>query len=108
MAFKVSEVDQIPPDTVELKVVVPLEHIDCIPLKVPGIGLAVTNIVLVFMESAQPLVPVTLYVIIAEPADTGVTTPVSELIVATVVFPEVQVPPKTVELNIELPLEHMD
>jgi hypothetical protein len=39
------------------------------------------------------------YVIIEEPADTGVISPVEASIVATPVLPDVHVPPDTVDVN---------
>ena len=50
---------QVPPLTVEAKVVVVPTHIACVPDKVPADGAAVTVTVLVAVASAQPTVPVT-------------------------------------------------
>jgi len=76
-----------------VKVVVPFEQIACVPLKVPAFGKAVTVTSLVAVAFEQPPVPVTVYVIVDVPAATGEITPVEELIVATPVEPDVQVPP---------------
>jgi hypothetical protein len=50
---------QVPPLTVELKVVVPEIHISGVPLNTPAVGGAVTVTVLVADTSAHPPVPVT-------------------------------------------------
>lgn len=49
--------DHDPPDTVEINVVVPLEHIACVPLKLPAVGGAVTVTVLVAVALLHPPVP---------------------------------------------------
>ena len=41
------------------------------------------------------------------PEATGVTNPVDEFMVATVVFADDQVPPDTVEVNIVFPFKHV-
>ena len=52
--------DQVPPGfPLELKVVVPFEHIACVPLRVPATGPAVMVTSLVAVALAQPPVPVT-------------------------------------------------
>ena len=84
-----------------------MEHIDCVPLSDPGTGIADTVTVLIAVVSEQPPVPVTLYVIVVVPADTGETNPVDEVIVATPILPEVHVPPEIVELNDVMPLEQI-
>ena len=50
---------QLPPDTVELKVLVPATQIDWVPLSVPAVGAALTVTVLVAVASEHPPVPVT-------------------------------------------------
>ena len=49
---------QVPPDTVELKVVVPLTQMACVPLNVPAVGgaVTVTVITLEFTDEQPPLV----------------------------------------------------
>ena len=51
--------DQVPPFTVEERVVVPLEQIAVVPDIVPAEGGAVTVTVLIAVASAHPPVPVT-------------------------------------------------
>ena len=51
---------KVPPASpLDVKVVVPLLHIACVPLNVPALGAAVTVTVLVVVALAQPPVPVT-------------------------------------------------
>ena len=95
---------QVPPATVDVKVVVPLTQIACVPLRVPAVGGAVTVTSLVAVTLAHPPVPVTLYVIVAVPAVTPLITPVEEFIVATAGVPELQVPPVTVDVKVVVPL----
>ena len=86
--------DHVPPTfPFEDKVVEPLEQIAVVPLIVPAFGAAVTVTVLVAVAFEQPPVPVTVYVMIAEPADTADTAPVDELIVATEALSDDHVPP---------------
>jgi hypothetical protein len=59
VAIVKSLLDQLPPETVEEKVVVPPTHMVWFPLRVPGEGGSVTVIVLVAETLAQPPVPVT-------------------------------------------------
>ena len=47
----------------------------------------------------QPFEPVTVYVIVAEPAVTPLTTPVDEFTVATAVLDDVHTPPAVAEAN---------
>jgi hypothetical protein len=54
-----AELDQLPPDTVEEKVVVEPAQIACVPLRVPALAGAVTVTVAVAVALAQPPVPVT-------------------------------------------------
>ena len=91
---------QLPPATVELKLVVPPTHIPCVPLKLPPVGVAVTVTVRVEVAFAQPPVPVTVYVMVAVPAAIPLMAPVDAFIVATPALFELQLPPATVELNV--------
>jgi predicted RNA methylase len=97
VATVVSDELQVPPADVEEKVVVSPTQIFCPPLSVPAIGAAVTVIALVAVSLGQPPVPRTVYVIVAVPAATPVISPEAALIVATVVFDELQVPPAAVD-----------
>ncbi len=97
--------DQDPPVTVEESVDVPLEQIVVVPDIVPAEGVAVTFTVAVSVFEHPPLF--TVYVMIDVPAATPVTAPVEEPIVATAGVAEVQVPPVTVELSVEDPLEQI-
>ena len=49
----------VPPDTVDVNVVVPPVHIPVVPLKVPALKAAATVTVLVALTSLQPPLPVT-------------------------------------------------
>lgn len=53
------EVPQVPPDTVEEKVVDRPTQIACVPLKVPALGTAVTVMAIVFVAFGQPPKPAT-------------------------------------------------
>ena len=86
--------DQEPPDTDELKVDVPLEQIEVLPEIAPAEGAAVTVTVLVAEAFGHPFVPVTVYVIVAVPAETAVI--VSDEGVAMLAFEVVHTPPETV------------
>ena len=55
----VALLDQLPPLTVEVNVVVPATQMLCVPLRVPAEAGAVTVTVLVAVALAQPPVPVT-------------------------------------------------
>jgi len=99
--------DQVPPVTVEEKVVEDVEQITSVPLKVPALGAAVTVTVLVAVAAAHVPEAAIVYVIVALPAATGVTTPVEASIVATAASLVDQVPPVCVEVNVEVPLEHI-
>ena len=59
VATPVALLDQLPPDIVELKVVVSVAQMLWVPLRVPVVGDAVTVTVLVAVALAQPPVPVT-------------------------------------------------
>ena len=93
--------DHMPPLIVDKSVVVPLEQILVSPLKVPAIGAAVMLTDLVAIALRQPLTEV-VYVMVAAPADTGVITPLTALIVATAVLLDVQLPPVEVEVKVVL------
>jgi PPE-repeat protein len=89
-------------------VVVPSEQIDWVPLSEPAFAAVVTVTVLVADESLQPPVPVTVYVIVAVPAATAVTTPEEAFTVATSSSLLVQAPPASpFELNVVVPLEQI-
>jgi hypothetical protein len=91
---------QVPPLTVELKVVVPETHMSCVPLNDPAFGEAVTVTVRVADTSEQPPVPDMVYVIVAIPAAIPFTIPLVASTVA-IVFAELDhTPPETVELNV--------
>ena len=55
----VPDVKAPPASPLVVKVVVPLLHIACVPLKVPALGAVVTVTVLVTVALPQPPVPVT-------------------------------------------------
>ena len=59
VAFPTVPEVHVPPEAVEVKVVVPVSQIVCVPLKVPAVGGAVTVIVLVAVALVQPPVPTT-------------------------------------------------
>ncbi len=98
--------DQVPPETVDVKVVVPATQMAWLPLRVPGEGGAVTVTVRVAVALVQPPVPALVYVIIAVPAATPVTRPVRALIVATPVALLDQIPPETVDVKVVVPPTH--
>ena len=58
-ATPVALLDQLPPETVEAKVVVPATHRVWVPLMVPAEGAAVMVIVRVAVALAHPPVPAT-------------------------------------------------
>lgn len=93
---------------VETVVVPPLLHISVrVALTIPAFGAAVIVTVLVVVAFEQPPVPLTVYVIVAVPAVTGVTEPVNESIVAIDVLLVVQTPPLEVEENVVVPFEQI-
>ena len=59
VAMPVLSEDQLPPDCVELKVVVLFTQTVCVPLKVPAFGGVVTVTVRVAVALEQPPVPAT-------------------------------------------------
>jgi len=77
----------------EVKVVLPVPQIVCVPLKVPAFGAAVTVTERVAVALEQPPVPVTVYVMFAVPALTPVITPVEALTVAMPAASVDQAPP---------------
>ena len=77
------------------------------PLNVPALGTAVMVTVAEAVSFAQPPVPATIYLIIDEPADTGVTTPATS-IVATPVDTELHEPPVPVVDKVVVPFAHID
>jgi len=98
---------QVPPEIVEVKVVVPATQMAWFPLRVPAEGAAVTVTVRVAVALAQPPVPATVYVMVAVPVETPVTSPVKALIIATSVALLDHVPPVTFEAKIDVPFTHM-
>jgi len=58
-ATPVALLDQLPPETVDVRMVVPATQIACVPLRVPAEGAAVTVIVRVAVALAHPPVPAT-------------------------------------------------
>ena len=89
------------------KVVVPFEQTSVVPLMLPAFGADVTVIVLVAVSFAQAPEPVTIYLIIDVPADTGVTSPLP-FIVATPVDTELHEPPVPVVDKVVVPFEQID
>lgn len=77
---------------VALSTTVPVPHREA-AVPVGAAGRANTFTVRVAVALVHPPVPVTVYVIVAEPAATPVIIPVEPLTVATPVLPDVQVPP---------------
>ena len=75
------------------------------PPNVPALGTAVMVTVVEAVSFAQPPVPATIYLIIDEPADTGVTTPATS-IVATLVDTELHEPPLPLVDKVSVPFEH--
>ncbi len=100
--------DQVPPETVDVKVVVPAMQMAWLPLRVPGEGGAVTVTIRVAVALVQPPVPALVYVIIAVPAATPVTSPVEAFTVAIVESLLDQVPPETVDEKAAVPATQID
>ena len=89
----------------EKNVVVPPEQTFCVPLNVPAFGGAVTVTVLVAVALLHPPVPVTVYVMVAVPTETPVTSPVVAFTVATPVLFDDQLPPALpLVVNVVTPL----
>ena len=82
----------VPAAGVALSTNVPVPHREA-PVPVGAAGLANTFTVRVAVALVQPPVPVTVYVIVAEPAATPVIIPVELLTVAMPVLLDVQAPP---------------
>jgi hypothetical protein len=101
VAMAVLELLHVPPLTVEERVVVDPIQIEVPPDNVPAFGVAVTVMLLFAVAFAHPPVPTTVYVMVEDPADSGVITPEVELIVATVVLLLLHVPPPTVEVRVD-------
>jgi len=99
--------DQVPPATSEENVVVALEQTVCVPLNLPELGSCVIETVLVADSFVHPPVPITVYVIVAVPADTGVISPVVALMVAIDVLLEDHVPPVPVVVKVDVPFEQI-
>jgi hypothetical protein len=98
---------QVPPEKVDVKVVVLATHTAWFPPRVTAAGGLVTVIVLVAETLAQPPVPVTVYVMVAVPPLTPVTRPEEASTVAIVGSLLVQEPPGTVEKRLDVPLTHI-
>ena len=81
-----------PAGGVAVSVIVPVPQREA-PVPVGAAGRANTSTVRVVVALVQPPVPVTVYVIVAEPAATPVITPVELLTVAMPVLLDVQAPP---------------
>jgi hypothetical protein len=97
------ELDQLPPDTVEEKVVVEPAQTFWLPLSMPAVPDAETVSILVEIALAQVPDPKIVYVITTVPVSTPNTTPVEESTVATKVLLLDQLPPVTVEVKIVVP-----
>ena len=76
-------------------------HVGCVAVAVGVVGNAVTVTVAVVDAVAQPPVPATLYTMTDVPAVKPETTP-EELIVATAGVTEVQFPPETFEVSVDV------
>jgi hypothetical protein len=101
---------QVPPlFPLEVNDVVAPIQTSCVPLNVPALGAAVTVTVRVAVALVeQGEVAVTVYVIVAVPAATPVTTPVELFTVATAVLLDDHAPPLfPFEVNVVVPLTHM-
>ena len=98
-ATEVVAEDHVPPEIEAVKVVVPLEQMEVVPVIVAAVGAAVTVTVLVAVAFEQPPVPEIVYVIVAVPAATPVITPLASIL-AIVISELDQVPPLTLELKV--------
>ena len=107
VAMDIFDEDHSPSPSELSNVVDPFEHIVCVPLKSPALTGKVIVTVLVSIASAQPPEPVTVYVIVASPADWAVMSPVDAFIVATSVSDENHVPEPPFELNVVVLVEHI-
>ena len=101
--------DHAPPELPLLvKVVVPATQMFCVPLTVPAFGAAVTVTVRVAVEAAHPPAAAIVYVIVAVPAPTAVTTPEVLFTEATPVLPDVHAPPLLPSVvNVVVPVEQI-
>ena len=86
------------PVAVVLKVDVPSQLSTTVTTGADGVVITVTSIVAVAF--GQPPVPETVYVIVAVPAATPLTTPVVVITDAIALFEVDQVPPDCVEVNV--------
>jgi hypothetical protein len=87
-------VDHAPPANPLLnKAVVPFTQMLCVPPTVPALGGAVTVTVRVAVEAAHPPDAAIVYVMVAVPELTPVTTPVELFTVALPVLLDVHAPP---------------
>ena len=106
VAVSVSPLVHVPPPTVDVNVVEPVEQIACVPLNVPALGAAVTVTTVDAVSFAQPPVPATIYLIVDVPAETAVTSPLPS-IVAIPVDTELHVPPVPVVVKVSVPFEQI-
>ena len=95
-------VDHRPPEMVEEKVVYSPTQSSSTPDIVPASARGVTVMDRVAKSSGQPPAPDTVYVKIAVPADTPVTTPEVGSTVATAGFPDDQIPPGVEEEKVRV------
>lgn len=96
---------QVPPDVASLSVLVKPLQILSVPVigaTAVGVPFTLTN----FVALAVPQLLVTVYVIVAEPADAPVTTPVADPIVAWALL-LLHVPPDDVSVNVAVPPTHI-
>ena len=107
VALAPSEEVHDPPPSVLSKVVDPLEHNSWVPLNSPALTGSATVIVSVSIASAQPPEPVTVYVIVASPADWAVMSPGDAFRVAMSVSNVDHVPESPIELNVVVLVEHI-
>jgi hypothetical protein len=101
----------VPPDTVEVKVVVTLVQISWVPLNSPAVGGAATVRVAVVLTDPQPLTPGNVYVIVVDPAESPVTNPLVRSTTAILGSSVLQVPPvspPTMERVVVSPLPQID
>ena len=89
----------VPPTAVALRFRVPVPQREA-AVPVGAAGRATTFTVRVAVALVQPPVPVTVYVIVEEPAATPVTTPVELFTVATPVLFDVQAPAFPLDVNV--------
>ena len=92
VATPVLLLDHVPPVVELARVCTEPLHIENVPVIADGTGF--TDISYVAIH------PLNVYVIVVEPAETPVVTPVEAFIVATEVLPDVQLPPVVALLNV--------